>query len=115
MALYCTGGCNNCWNDGLIEHYNISADRWTTLQTHPPDTSLKMKDNIKSISINLCGYSSGFIYVTFYVFGDFVPPYKGPVFDQTVYVYNTLNNVWSTSETQFKRKAYQAVSCVVHG
>ena len=100
--LYHTGGCKNCVRDGFVEIYNISDNTWTVSKAFPKTKLTKNPE----VVVQVCGFSEGYIFATF-------SEYENEGEDLTFHIYNTMEDVWTVSDTKLKREAYYPVSAVI--
>ncbi len=90
------------WPNRFIEVYQVSTDRWTTLNTAPSVSFPRTH----AVSPQICGYHDNYIYAVFSEFQE-----SG--LDRRFHIFNTVTNTWSVSQTQLAREVYFPTAAVV--
>ncbi len=102
--IWVLGGCKKCSCKGFMEKFTISTGNWTKITSLP---SFRLFGGIDSdVFCQLCQYVDGHIFAVF-------SASLTQRLDSHIYVYDTLNDIWSASETELKEAVYQPVSAVV--
>ncbi len=111
VTLECSkrGDNPNGNNRGFIEIFNRTTGNWKTINTKPPlnfpDDKCWFQSAYLRPFVQVCEYSMGYIVVLFSADWDCG-------LDRKFYIYNTVKDVWSTSDTEAKVEAYQQVSAM---
>ncbi len=106
FLIYVPGGCSDCWNNGLIEEYNLATDTWTKLNAPGPNVTFDKRDGVIA---HLCGYADGYIYT---VFGYTDEEFKLHM-DRRFHVFDLKEGTWSSSDTELQVEAYWPVAAVL--